>query len=72
VAHAGEGEGERVELGLGPRGKEGKEERGGKEMGREKSRPKGFGCFPSFPFPFLYSNIQTKLFEFKCKLNSNL
>jgi hypothetical protein len=44
----------------------------GKEMGREKSRPTGFGCFPSFPFLFLSSNIQTKPFEFKCKLNSNL
>jgi hypothetical protein len=59
--------------GLGPRGKrEGKrgcwpmrerEERGerGKEMGREKSWPKGFCCFPSFP----YTQTFKQLFEFK-------
>jgi hypothetical protein len=58
----------------------------GKKRGRESPRVRerrgkrgiglgqgfGVGLLSFIPFPFLYSNIQTKLFEFKCKLNSNL
>jgi hypothetical protein len=62
VAHAGEGEEERGEgcwASGGPCGRE--------EGKRELGWAKGLGCSLSFFFSssFLYTNIQTKLFEFK-------
>jgi hypothetical protein len=66
-----EGEGGRVELGFGPRGKEGKEERGGKRWAGRRAGPRAFVAFLLFPFLF-YTQTFKQLFEFKCKLNSNL
>jgi hypothetical protein len=60
-----------VELGLGPRGKEGKEERGGKRWAERRAGPRALVAFLLFLF-FFYPQTFKQLFEFKCKLNSNL
>jgi hypothetical protein len=73
------GESRRV-LGLGekkgdgpawPTREEEKEERGGKRWAGRRAGPRAFVAFLLFPFLF-YTETFKQLFEFKCKLNSNL
>jgi hypothetical protein len=59
AAHAGERK-EGRELGLGETWARGREERKG-----ARGKRGSLGCWALFPFSFLHSNIQTKLFEFK-------